>query len=235
MWCCVFSMYTILYMQKVQKNARIQRVHALCDILTTLYPNPKSMLIYSTAWELLVATILSAQCTDERVNSVTKNLFKIYPTIDSYCTASQKEIEGVIYSCGFYRKKATYIRTAAYTIFTRFGGNVPHTMKELSSISGVGRKTANIVLSNVFQIYEGIAVDTHVRRFALRFDLTDYTDPFYIEKDLQEIIPKNEWMNFNHRLVQYGRDYCPARIHNCREHPLTKIFPKANHVWPKAH
>ncbi len=203
-------------------------------VLRKLYKEPKIALNFSNTWELLVAVALSAQCTDERVNKVTKDLFANYPTIRDYAEASQGEMEKAVFQCGFYRNKAKNIRGAAKKVLEDFAGEVPKTMDELTTIPGVARKTANVILSNAYGIAEGIAVDTHVRRFAIRFDLTDYKDPIRIEKDLMEIMPKSEWWGFNHRLVHYGRDYCPARKHDCEAHPLTKIYPKANEIWPKA-
>ena len=222
-------------MSPTQKKERMLRVRKMNVILQKLYPNPRIALNHSNNWELLVAVQLSAQCTDARVNIVTEKLFKKYTTIQSYRDASQEEMERGVFQCGFYRNKARNIRGAARMIIETYGGVVPQTMEELIQIPGVARKTANVVLSNAFQIHEGIAVDTHVRRFAIRFDLSDFKDPKRIEKDLLEIMPKSEWWGFNHRLVHYGRDVCPARKHDCLKHPLTKIYPKANNLWPKGH
>lgn len=218
-----------------QKNTRTQRVRQLNAVLKTLYPQPTIALIYRTHWELLVAVQLSAQCTDERVNQVTKVLFKEYSTIQAYADAPRIDIERIIYPCGFYHSKAKHIQESARMIIDVYGGVVPHTMSTLTTLPGVARKTANVVLANGFGIIEGIAVDTHVRRFALRFDLTDYTDPIHIERDLMEIMPRSEWWGFNHRLVHYGRDVCPARKHMCTQHPLTQVYKEAQHIWPKAH
>ncbi len=222
-------------MTKAQKKARTERVKKMNAVLRTLYPNPKIALDHSTHWELLVAVMLSAQCTDARVNMVTKTLFATYPRIEDYAHATQREMEKAVFQCGFYRNKAKHIREAAQILVRDFGGEVPHTMHELLLLPGVARKTANVMLSNAFGIHEGIAVDTHVRRFAIRFNLSDYTDPVRIEKDLMEIMPQSEWWGFNHRLVHYGRDYCPARTHECAEHPLTLVYPAAEKHWPKAH
>ncbi len=203
-------------------------------VLRKLYENPQIALNYGNIWELLVAVQLSAQCTDTRVNIVTKKLFRTYRTIEAYANASQEDMERAVFQCGFYRNKAKNIRGAARMVLEEFRGVVPETMEELIRIPGVARKTANVVLSNAFLKHEGIAVDTHVRRFAIRFDLSDYTDPVRIEKDLLQIMPKKEWWGFNHRLVHYGRDICPARLHDCDNHPLTKIYPCACTLWPKA-
>jgi endonuclease III len=222
-------------MTKAQKKARTERVQKMNAVLSALYPNPKIALDHSTHWELLVAVMLSAQCTDVRVNMVTKTLFATYPRIEDYARATQREMEKAVFQCGFYRNKAKHIREAAQMLIRDFGGEVPRTMEELLMLPGVARKTTNVMLSNAFGIHEGIAVDTHVRRFAIRFNLSDYTDPVHIEKDLMEIMPQSEWWGFNHRLVHYGRDYCPARTHVCREHPLTPLYPPAEKIWPKAH
>ncbi len=203
-------------------------------VLRRLYPDPRIALRYGNPWELLVAVQLSAQCTDKRVNEITDKLFVKYPTLASYVAADRAEFERDIFSCGFYRSKAKNILAAARLVQDRFGGAVPTTMDELLTLPGVARKTANVVISNLLQTAEGVAVDTHVRRFAIRFDLSDYRDPVRIERDLMEIMPATEWWGFNHRLVHYGRDTCPARPHDCREHPLTKVYPQAASVWPKA-
>ena len=226
--------YTV-YMQKSKIIERTIRVRAMNKILKTLYPHPIIALNYSNTWELLVAVILSAQCTDVRVNMVTKKLFLHYQTIASYRDATQVDMERAVYQCGFYRNKAKNIRGAAKIIIEKYGGEVPQTMEELLFIPGVARKTANVILSNAFQKHEGIAVDTHVRRCAIRFNLTDFKDPKQIERDLMQIMPQSEWWGFNHRLVHYGRDYCPARKHDCILHPLTRLYPRANTIWPRAH
>ncbi len=217
-----------------KKRTRKARVEKLNAILKEMYPYPRIALNYSNNWELLVAVQLSAQCTDVRVNMVTEKLFKQYKNVHMYAEATQQEMEQAVYQCGFYRNKARNIRNAARVVIDRFQGKVPHTMEDLLLLPGVARKTANVVLSNAFQIHAGIAVDTHVRRFAIRFDLSDYRDPVRIERDLKEIMPQSEWWGFNHRLVHYGRDVCPARKHDCTQHPLTQVYRKANSIWPKA-
>lgn len=204
-------------------------------ILHELFPETIIHLQSGNTWELLVAVILSAQCTDKRVNLVTEKLFKKYRTIQAYAQASQEEMEQAIFSTGFYRSKARYIRESAQIIILNFNGEVPHTMESLLTLRGVARKTANVVLANAFGIQEGIAVDTHVRRFAIRFDLSDFSDPKRIEQDLMQIMPSTEWWGFNHRLVEYGRMYCKARKHDCSMHPLTVLYPPVVSLWPKAH
>lgn len=223
------------HMTASQKKTRTERVQKMNAILKKLYPRPQIALNHSTTWELLVAVILSAQCTDARVNTVTKKLFVQFPTLDAYARATQRDMEKAVFQCGFYCNKAKHIRESAHVIVRDFGGQVPSTMDELLTLPGVARKTANVLLSNAFGIHEGIAVDTHVRRFAIRFDLTDYTDPKRIEQDLMLIMPQSEWWGFNHRLVHYGRDVCKAQKHECALHPLTRVYEEAVNVWPKAH
>lgn len=217
-----------------ERYIRKKRVEKLNAVLKKLYPDPKIALNYKNNWQLVVAVQLSAQCTDKRVNEVTKKLFKQYRSVRAFAVASQSDMEQAVFSCGFYRNKARNIIAAAKMVKNHFGGRVPETMEELLQLPGVARKTANVILSNLYHIHEGIAVDTHVRRFAIRFDLSDYRDPKRIERDLMEIMPKREWWYFNHRLVHYGRDICPARKHDCGGHPLTKIYPKAATIWPRA-
>lgn len=206
----------------------------MIGVLKRLFPSAATVLRYRTPWELLVAVVLSAQCTDKRVNEVTKTLFKNYKNVRAFARVSQKELERAIYSTGFYRMKAKHLRETAKIICERHHGKVPHTMNELLVLPGVARKTANIILGVVFGKIEGLAVDTHVRRFALKFDLTSHTDPKRIERDLMNVVPRKEWLDFNHRLVEYGRHYCPARWHDCNNHLLTKVYPRAAKIWPKA-
>lgn len=182
----------------------------------------------------MVAVILSAQCTDKKVNEVTQQLFKKYHTIHDYRVAPPEEFERDIRSTGFYRNKTKNIQAAAALIEDRFGGEIPQSMEELLSIPGVARKTANVVLGNAFGIVEGIAVDTHVKRFVQKFDLTDAHDPVGIEKELMVLLPQKEWFSITYRLIEYGRQICPARVHDCAAHPLTKLYPPAAHRWPSA-
>ncbi len=220
-------------MTEQKRKERTVRVRKMNAVLKKLFPSSLIHLAHGNTWELLVAVILSAQCTDARVNEVTKTLFKTYRSVRAYAEASQADMERLVFQTGFYRAKARYIRSAAQILMTQYNGKVPNSMDELILLPGVGRKTANVVLSTAFSMAEGIAVDTHVRRFAIRFDLTDHRDPKRIEKDLMSIMPKSEWWNFNHRLVEYGRSYCKARTHDCSSHPLTFVYPEANKIWPR--
>jgi endonuclease-3 len=193
--------------------------------LKRIYPKAKIALNFSNPWELLVAVILSAQTTDKKVNEITEKLFKKYKTIDDYAKANLKEFEKDIKGVNYYKNKAKFILENAKIIKEKFGGKVPKTMEELLQLKGVARKTANIVLSVAYNIYEGIAVDTHVKRLTRLLGLTKETKPEKIEKDLMAIIPKGpEWRDFPLRLIQYGREYCPARKHNHKNCPLTKIL-----------
>ncbi len=221
-------------MTPYKKKQRIARVSAMNAILQDLYPEAVIALNYHTDFECLIAVQLSAQCTDERVNKVTAKLFAKYKTLDDYANASQAEMEKDVYQTGFFRNKAKNVIAAAKKVRDEFDGELPRTLQEMITIPGAARKTSNVVLSTLYGIHEGIAVDTHVRRFAIRFDLSDYRDPVRIEKDLQNIMPRDLWWGFNHRLVNYGRDYCKAHKHDCLEHPLTVVYPKANTLWPKA-
>jgi endonuclease-3 len=193
--------------------------------LKRIYPKAKIALNFSNPWELLVAAILSAQTTDKKVNEITEKLFKKYKTVDDYAKANLKEFENDIRGVNYYKNKAKFILENAKIVKERFGGKVPRTMEELIQLKGVARKTANIVLSVAYNIYEGIAVDTHVKRLTRLLGLTKETKPEKIEKDLMAIIPKGpEWRDFPLRLIQYGREYCPARKHNHKNCPLTKIL-----------
>jgi len=193
--------------------------------LKRIYPKAKIALNFSNPWELLVAVILSAQTTDKKVNEITEKLFKKYKTIDDYAKANLKEFENDIKGVNYYKNKAKFILENAKIIKEKFGGKVPKTMEELLQLKGVARKTANIVLSVAYNIYEGIAVDTHVKRLTRLLGLTKEKKPEKIEKDLMTIIPKGpEWRDFPLRLIQYGRDYCPAKRHNHKNCPLTKIL-----------
>lgn len=218
-----------------KETERKKRVKQILHTLHKLFPKPpKTALVYKKPWQLLIAVILSAQCTDKKVNEVTKVLFKKYKNLSAIAHAKRSQFEKDIKSTGFYKTKAKNIQTMAQKIETDFRGNIPKTMEELLTLPGVARKTANVVLSNAFGIVEGIAVDTHVKRFVKKFDLSDNVTPEKIEQDLMHITPKGEWSNLSNLLIFYGREMCPARKHDCKNHPLTKIYPKAASIWPRA-
>ncbi len=177
------------------------------QILRAHFPNRKSELNYNTPWELLVAVILSAQCTDDQVNRVTEKLFKKYPTFQDYLNADVYEFERGIYSTGFFRAKTRHVLGSAAKIARDFGGEVPSTMEQLLTLPGVARKTANVILQNVFNVMDGIAVDTHVRRFALRFGLTESQNPEKIEQDLMQVMARDEWMVGAYWIKEHGRKH----------------------------
>lgn len=215
-------------MTPYKKKIRKDRILKMLPVLRKMFPKPISELNYTTDFEFLIAVALSAQCTDKRVNIVTKKLFEKYPSIESYAQADLTEFEQDIYSTGFYKNKAKNCIAAANIVLEKFNGVLPRSIKELQMIPGVGRKTANVILGNLYGICEGIAVDTHVMRIAQKFDLCDspYT-PVSIERDLMEIVPQKEWNNINHYFVLYGRYYAPAHAKEVHDE-LTAIYPKAS-------
>lgn len=213
---------------------KIQRAIAIAEKLKELFPGAKIALNYSTTWELLVAVILSAQCPDKKVNEVTAKLFNKYKTFDDYLKVGLSDFEKDISSINFYHNKAKNILATAQLIKENFNGKVPNSMEDLLTLPGVARKTANVVLGNAYNIIEGIVVDTHVKRFAQKFELVDSDDPVKIEKQLMELLPKDDWFSFSYGLIMYGREICPARPHECEDHELTKIYPKAANIWPKS-
>jgi endonuclease-3 len=202
-------------MAKESAAAREKRIHQILPILERLHPEACCALNHTNAFELLVATILSAQCTDVRVNMVTPVLFKKYPTPKALAKAPQEDIEKIIQSTGFFRSKAKSIRESAADIVGKHGGKVPETMEDLTSLRGVGRKTANVVLGNAFGQNVGLVVDTHVSRLAQRLALTSETDPEKIERDLMRLVPREQWTIFAHWLIFHGRQVCGARKPNC--------------------
>lgn len=211
------------------KTREQKRAEEIVARLKKLFPRTTIALHYHNNWELLVAVILSAQCTDKKVNEVTSALFKKYKALDDYVKASAsqrtvREFEKDIFQTGFYRNKTKNILAAAKMVQEKFGGNVPKTMDEMLTIPGVARKTANVVLGNAHAVVEGIAVDTHVKRLARVLGLSKNTNPDKIERDLMVLIPKKEWFNFTHRMIEYGRRYCPAKKHDHANCPLTKEF-----------
>lgn len=214
-----------------ERKARAKKIVAY---LKKAYPKPKSELHYRTPYQFLVAVILSAQCTDKAVNKLTTTLFKKYKTPKDFARANPTTFTKEISSIPFFRNKAKTIISSAKAIEQRYAGRVPRSETELISLPGVGYKTAHVLLGELYDVWEGIATDTHVKRFAKRFDLTDYSDLKKISKDLEQLIPKKDWKYVNNGLVLYGRYVCPARPHDCVSHPLTKLWPPAAHRWPKA-
>lgn len=202
------------------------RARVVARELRKLFPDAKIALNYKSEWELLVAVVLSAQCTDKKVNEVTAKLFKKYKKLDDYVKADAKEFEKDIYQTGFYRAKAKNILASAKILKEKCKGKMPCTMQQMLELPGVARKTANIVLYNACGLVAGIPVDTHVKRLSKLYGLTDNTDPVKIEKDLMEILPKKEWGTISYRLIEYGRKYCPAKKHDHINCPLTKILGK---------
>lgn len=199
----------------------------LATILAEEYPDTTVTLDHSSPLELLVATILSAQCTDERVNRVTKDLFRAYRTPEGYAEADREELEEIIRPTGFYRNKARHIRGMARKLVEEHGGRVPDTMEDLTALPGVARKTANVVLTNAFGKREGVVVDTHVKRVARRLGLTDETRPDRVERDLMEALPRERWGDFAWRLILHGRKVCTARRPSCGECPVSHLCPSA--------
>ncbi len=207
-----------------------KRAKQLIRELKKLFPDWKTELNYKTKLDFLVAIILSAQATDKKVNEVTKKLFKKYRKIDDYLVTSQKELEKNISQIGLFRSKAKNILAMTKKVATDYHGQIPCEINELIKLPGVGRKTATVYMAEICNKVEGIAVDTHVARLAWRLNLTDHKkDAQKIEKDLMAIVPKKDWQEFNGRLVLYGRYICPARKHDCSNHPLTKFYPEANY------
>lgn len=203
------------------------RALKVIELLEREHSDAKIALHYTNPLELLVATILSAQCTDERVNKVTKNLFKKYTRAEDYANADLKELEQDIKSTGFYRNKAKNIKKCCQLLVKKYNSQVPKTMEELIELSGVARKTANIVLSNAYGVIAGVAVDTHVRRLAQRIGLTENDNPDKIEADLMSIVPEDKWMRITDLLIFHGRRTCVARKPKCDACVLNKICPSA--------
>ncbi len=212
---------------------RRKRAQMIVAYLKRTYPKPKSELKYKAPFQLLVAVIMSAQCTDKVVNRVTEKLFKKYKTALDFARAKPKDFEKEISSVTFFRNKAKHIIAAAKKVQSDFRGRVPKTAKELQILPGVGYKTAHVILGELYGIWEGIPTDTHVKRFAYRFNLSDHTSLEKISKDLELLIPKKDWKYVNNGLVLYGRYLCPARPHRCETHPLTKLWPESAKRWRK--
>lgn len=208
-----------------------ERVQDILRRLDETYPNVKCALTHSNAWELLVATILSAQCTDARVNMTTPTLFRKYPTPEHFAALKPEELEPDIKSTGFFRNKSKSIVGAAKVIVNDFGGEVPKEMEKLLTVPGAARKTANVVLGSWFGIAEGVVVDTHVHRISRRLELTKNNDPKSIEQDLMKIIPHEKWIDFSHQVIHHGRALCIARKPKCMECPLEDICHAADKTW----
>lgn len=209
-------------------KARWQKISR---VLTKLFPDAKIALTFSNPWELLVAVQLSAQCTDKKVNEVTPALFKKYPKLEDYVRAGKSAngihaFEKAIHSCGFYRAKTKNILAAAKVIKEKYDGVLPETMEEMVTIPGIGRKSANVILGNAYDVVEGIAIDTHMQRLSRVLGLSREKTPEKIEQDLMQIIPRKDWFISTYRLIEYGRAYCPARPHHHERCPLTKVLER---------
>jgi endonuclease III len=208
-----------------------ERVRQIIAALDQLYPGVTCALTHRSAWELLVATILSAQSTDVRVNMVTPVLFQKYPTVQDFAALEPEQLQPDIYSTGFFRNKAKSVVGAARKVVADFGGNVPQKMEDLLSLPGVARKTANVVLGTWFKKNEGVVVDTHVTRISRRLELTKQEDPKKIEEDLMRIIPRPRWTDFSHEVIWHGRKLCVARSPKCADCGLEKLCHAADKTW----
>jgi len=213
--------------KKQNPRRRAQFSAKVFDALKTLYPSAETALIHRSPYELLVATILSAQCTDERVNKVTPELFKAAPTPEALCALDTEVLQEIIRSTGFYKNKAKSLKGAAQVIVETHGGRVPDTMEELVQLPGVARKTANVVLGSAFGKSVGVVVDTHVKRLSGRLGLTDEVDPVKIEQDLMKLYPEDQWVSLSHLLIFHGRRVCKARKPRCEECVLAEDCPSA--------
>ena len=205
---------------------RKPRARKIVRELAKTYPDAVCALNHTSPFQLLAATILSAQCTDERVNMVTPELFRRWPTAQALASAGQSELEEVIRSTGFFRAKATNLIGMARGLVERHGGELPRTLEELTALPGVGRKTANVVLGTAYGIASGVVVDTHVKRITRLLGLTESDNPEQIERDLIALLPKSEWINFSHRLIHHGRRVCIARRPKCDECSLRTLCPR---------
>ena len=208
-----------------------ERIAAILERLAEAYPNAECALLHRNAWELMVATILSAQCTDARVNMVTPGLFKKFPTPTDFAHAPLVEIEEQIRSTGFYHNKAKSLNGAARRLIAEYAGKVPETMEELLTLPGVARKTANVVLGVAFHKAVGVVVDTHVLRLSRRLELTKATEPIQVEKDLMEIIPQDHWIAFSHEMIHHGRQVCIARKPRCVDCTLEPLCYSSDKTW----
>lgn len=220
-------------MKRKNDDVRKKRAARIVSYLKKTYPKPKSELLHNTPFQFVVAVALSAQCTDKTVNRVTRTLFKKYRTPQDFAEANPRVLEKEIASVTFFRNKAKHIIAAGRKVVDVYGGRVPKTAEALQTLPGVGYKTAHVILGELYDVWEGIPTDTHVKRFAKRFDLTTHSDLKKISHDLERLIPKKDWKYVNNGLVLYGRYVCPARPHECAHHPLSKIWPEALKRWPR--
>jgi endonuclease-3 len=211
---------------KESQADRKERALKICRVLEKTYSDAVCALHHKNPFELLVATILSAQCTDARVNATTPELFQKYPNAKKLAASKQEDVEAIIRPLGFFRAKATNIRGMAQGLVDQFEGDLPRTLDELVSLPGVGRKTANVVLGTAFDMPTGVVVDTHVRRITRLLALTTNMDPVKIERDIMDLLPEAEWINFSHRLIHHGRRICIARRPKCTECPLLPLCPR---------
>lgn len=218
-------------MSPLKLKERKARAKRLDSALKRLFPEAVTELSYKTPWQFMVAVQLSAQCTDRMVNTVTPALFRRYRTIRDYAQADPTEFSALISSVTFANAKTRNIINAANYVLTHHRGTLPRTMSEMVEIPGVGRKTANVILGDLYGDSGGITVDTHVIRFAKRFDLSDHTDAVRIERDLMQVIPKKEWPHFTHRVIYYGRRIAPARPYDLSKDPLIRIYPPAGKLF----
>ena len=208
-----------------------ERVKEILRHLDQLYPSVTCALTHSSAWELLVATILSAQSTDVNVNRVTPELFRKYPTVEAFAALTPEQLEPDVRSTGFFRNKSKSVVGAAKKVVAEFGGQVPDDMEKLLTLPGVARKTANVVLGSWFKKAEGVVVDTHVHRISRRLELTTQDDPVKIEQDLMKVIPREKWILFSHQIIWHGRSLCPARKPTCADCPLENLCHAGDKTW----
>ena len=216
---------------RTKKPLAPERIAAILDTLGKTYPGVVCALNHRSAWELAVATILSAQCTDVRVNLVTPALFRQFPTPKAMAAASLPELEAIVKTTGFFRNKAKSIQGAAKVVVEEFGNKVPQTMEELLRLPGVARKTANVVLGSWYEIAVGVVVDTHVLRLSRRLELTVNDEPVKVEQDLMKIIPQDRWIAFSHELIHHGRQICIARKPRCADCTLETLCNSGDKTW----
>lgn len=221
-------------MTSTNTKGRRHRAAKLVAYLKRAYPTPRSELVHATPFQFLVAVVLSAQCTDKLVNKVTETLFKKYKTPRDFARANPTKFTAEISRVSFYRTKAKHIIATAKMVEKDFKGKIPKDVALLQKLPGVGYKTAHVIVGELFGEWPGIPTDTHVKRFARKFDLTTHTDLNKISKDLEALVPAKDWKYVNNGFVLYGRYICKAHKHDCREHPLTKLWPPAGNRWPRA-